>query len=148
MSTLSIHQFIRCNVCFLLWCWVPQIFYFWALLQLIVILYISQSVQYGGSSFFWDLNPLIDLRRVTDFQFVKLFPYCEHRIDSFQATHMPDQNLGISPLPGATFLVLLSYLLLFHTTLVICVYFSRSFVYLRVKLLSHRVYIIIFIAQW
>lgn len=147
MSTLSIQQFIRCSL-FSTLVLGPTVFVSGLYSSKLWFSILAILFSLGGSSFLWDLSPLIELRRDIDFQFIKLFPYCEHRIDSFQAPHMPDQNLGVSPLPGATLLVLLLYLLLLHTTLVICVCFSRSSVYLEVKLLSHRAYIIIFTAQW
>ena len=36
------------------------------------------------------LSSLMDLRRVTDFQFVHLFCCCENRSDNFQALYMSD----------------------------------------------------------
>lgn len=47
----------------------------------------------GDSSLFCDLNFLMDIRKVGDFQFVQLFPYCEDQSGDLQAPYVSDQKL-------------------------------------------------------
>ena len=83
----------------------------------------------GGGSFLCDLSPSIDLKRVVDFQFFKTFSL----LWAFSNILRWDTRNWKSPLcPSSSTTTSASYHLY-------CRCFSRSFIYLGVKQLSHRV---------
>lgn len=48
---------------------------------------------FGDSRLPWDLNSLMNLRRVVDFQFVWLLPCCEDGSENSETLHVSDQEL-------------------------------------------------------
>lgn len=58
-----------------------------------VILENCFTLQLGGTDWTYDLNSLLDIRRIVGFQFVQLFFSCfEDESDDFQGFYMPDLN--------------------------------------------------------